>query len=163
MTHSFRLSIYLDFTDSTDFYRKIHLFFCSSKNENWFHANSEFVDNWVASEIRRIKQFIITFQKKIKKSYLFFKTHFNVICQIMVREGLQLTSWNLASDKYTDERFWLTGKIWLFRSFHGNMNDYNEPHDLSNQKNPSVSSWDSWVKVSYLSWIPSSLQHSLFH
>ena len=35
-------------------------------------------------------------------------------------------------------------------------------HGLSNQKNPSVSSWDSWVKVSYLSWIPSSLQHSLF-
>ena len=40
MTHSFRLSIYkkinilLDFTHSIDFYRKIHLFFCSSKNEN---------------------------------------------------------------------------------------------------------------------------------
>ena len=41
-----------------------HLFFCPSKNENWFHANSEFVDNWVASESRRIKQFVITFQKK---------------------------------------------------------------------------------------------------
>ena len=46
-----------------------------------------------------------------------------VICQIMARERLQLTSWNLASEKYTDERFWLTGKIWRFRSFHGNMND----------------------------------------
>ena len=33
-------------------YRKIHLFFCSSKNENWFHPNSEFVDNWVAIESR---------------------------------------------------------------------------------------------------------------
>ena len=39
---------------------------------------------------------------------------------------------------------------------------HNELHGLSNQKTPSVSSWDSWVKVSYLSWIPSSLQHSLF-
>ena len=39
---------------------------------------------------------------------------------------------------------------------------HNELHDLSNQKNSSVSSWDSWVKVSYLSWIPSSLPHSLF-
>ena len=27
------------------------------------------------------------------------------ICQIMVRERLQITSWNLASEKYTDERF----------------------------------------------------------
>ena len=50
-----------------------------------------------------------------------------VICQIMAREGLQLTSWNLASKKYTDEKFWLTGKIWLFRSFHGNMNDWTQP------------------------------------
>ena len=37
---------------------------------------------------------------------------------------LQLTSWNLASEKYTDERFWLTGKIWRFRGFHGNMKDW---------------------------------------
>jgi len=50
-----------------------------------------------------------------------------VICQIMAREGLQLTSWNLADEKYTDERFWLTGKIWHFRSFHGNMNDWIQP------------------------------------
>ena len=47
-----------------------------------------------------------------------------IICQIMARERLQLTSWNLASEKYTDERFWVTGKIWCFRSFHGNMNDW---------------------------------------
>ena len=33
-----------------------------------------------------------------------------VICQIMARERLQLTSWSLASEKYTDERFWLTIK-----------------------------------------------------
>ena len=50
-----------------------------------------------------------------------------VICQIMAREGLQPTSWNLAVEKYTDERFWLTGKIWHFRSFHGNMNDWIQP------------------------------------
>ena len=79
MTHSFRLSIYLDFTDSTDFYRKIHLFFCSSKNENWFHENSEFVDNWAAIESRGIKQFTITFfKKKIKTNIIFsLKPAFN--------------------------------------------------------------------------------------
>ena len=37
-----------------------------------------------------------------------------VICQIMAREGLQLTSWNLASAKYTDERFCLTVKFDIF-------------------------------------------------
>ena len=47
-----------------------------------------------------------------------------VICQIIARERLQVTSWNLASEKYTDEKFWLTAKIWRFRSFHGNMNDW---------------------------------------
>ena len=81
MIHSFLLSINLDFTDSIDLYRKIHLFFCSSKNENWFHANSEFVDNGVsvAIESRRIKQFIITFLiKSLKKSYFSFKTRFKV-------------------------------------------------------------------------------------
>ena len=50
-----------------------------------------------------------------------------VICQIMARKRLQLTSSNLASEKYTDERFWLAGKIWRFRSFHGNMNDWIQP------------------------------------
>ena len=34
-----------------------------------------------------------------------------VICQIMARERLQLRSWNLTSEKDTDERFWLTGKF----------------------------------------------------
>ena len=47
-----------------------------------------------------------------------------VICQIMAREGLLLTSWNLESGKYIDERFWVTGKIYHFRCFHGNMNDW---------------------------------------
>ena len=50
-----------------------------------------------------------------------------VICQIMARARLLLTSWNLASEKCTDERFWLTGKNWRFRSFHGNMNDWIQP------------------------------------
>ena len=47
----------------------------------------------------------------------------HVICQIMARERLQLTSWNLAVEKYTDKRFWLTGKMWRFCSFRGNMNN----------------------------------------
>ena len=50
-----------------------------------------------------------------------------VICQIMARERLQLTSWNLAGGKHIDKRLWLTGKIWRFRSFHGNMNDWIQP------------------------------------
>ena len=56
------------------FYLKIHLFFCSvsSKNENWFHANSEFVDNGIAIESRRIRQFIITLLKKKFKKILYF-------------------------------------------------------------------------------------------
>ena len=44
--------------------------------------------------------------------------------EIMAREGLQLTSWNLANLKYVDEKFWLAGRIWHFRCFHGNMNDW---------------------------------------
>ena len=71
MTHSFRLSIYLDFTDSIDLYRKIHVFFCSSKNENWFHANGEFADNGVPIESRKIKQFIITFLVKSLNNLIF--------------------------------------------------------------------------------------------
>ena len=45
----------------------------------------------------------------------------------MAREMMQLTSWNLANEKYADERFWLTGKMLRFRSFHGNMNDLIQP------------------------------------
>ena len=50
------LSFRWEFTDFIDLYQKIHLFFCSSKNKNWFQAKSEFVDNWVAIESQRIKQ-----------------------------------------------------------------------------------------------------------
>ena len=45
----------------------------------------------------------------------------------MARKRLQLISWNLASEIYTDEVSWLTGKMWRFRSFHGNMNDLMQP------------------------------------
>ena len=70
----------LSFIDLSRFYRfhrfylKIHLFFCSvsSKNENWFHANSEFVDKGIAIESRRIRQFIITLLKKKFKKILYF-------------------------------------------------------------------------------------------
>ena len=54
-----------------------------------------------------------------------------VICQTMARERLQLTSWNLESETYTDEKFWLTGEIWGFRSFHGNMNDWIQPYNFT--------------------------------
>ena len=37
-----------------------------------------------------------------------------VICQITARERFQLTSWNLAGEKFTDERLWLTGKFDVF-------------------------------------------------
>ena len=50
-----------------------------------------------------------------------------VICQIMATERLQLTSWNLAIEKYTDERSWLTDKMWRLWSCHGNMNDWIQP------------------------------------
>ena len=70
MTHSFRSSIYLDFTDSIYFYREMQLFFCTSKNENWFYANSEFVDNCVAIESLRIKNYY-HFQKKVEKKLIF--------------------------------------------------------------------------------------------
>ena len=49
----------------------------------------------------------------------------------MARERLQLTSWNLANENYTSETFWLTGKIWRFRSFHGNMNDWIQPQNFT--------------------------------
>ena len=82
MTHLLRLSSYLDFTDSIDLYWKKHLFFYSSKNEKCFHANSEFVskfvDNWVAIESQRIKQYYYFFKNESKKCFLFSTTHFKV-------------------------------------------------------------------------------------
>ena len=58
-----------------------YLFICSSKNENWFHANSKLVDNSVATESRRIKQsslFKKNLLKKSEKSDLFFTTGFKI-------------------------------------------------------------------------------------
>ena len=70
----------------------------------------------------RVTKIVITVLKVAEHSFGSLWVH--VICQITAREGLHLTSWNLASEKYTDERFWLTGKIWHFHSFHGNMNNW---------------------------------------
>ena len=58
----------LIFIDFIDLYRKIHPFNCSSKNENWIHAKSTFIDKWVAIKSRRIKQLSL-----FENSYLFFK------------------------------------------------------------------------------------------
>ena len=70
MTHSFRLSIYLDFTDSIDFY-SVH-----PKMKNDFMQTVNLLSIEGAIEGRRIKQFIdfiITFLiKSLKKSYLLF-------------------------------------------------------------------------------------------
>ena len=60
----------------------VERYICSSKNENWLHASSKFVDNWVAIESRRIKQLSLfnkIFLKKPEKSYLFFKTRFKIL------------------------------------------------------------------------------------
>ena len=69
------------FTDFIDLHRKIYLFICSSKNENWFHAGSKFVDNWVAIDSGRIKQLSL-FKKiflKILKNLVFpTKTRFKI-------------------------------------------------------------------------------------
>ena len=73
--------------DLTRFYR-FHRFILEDTSvllfKNWFHSNSEFVDNGVSAAIesRRIKQFIITFLiKSLKKSCVFFKTRFRVFWQ----------------------------------------------------------------------------------
>ena len=61
------LVVFIDLSRFNQFHRFLsedNLLFCSFKNENWFHANSGFVDNWVAIESLRINQFIITFEKK---------------------------------------------------------------------------------------------------
>ena len=58
----------LIFIDVIDLYRKIHPLNCSSKNKNWIHAKSTFIDKWVAIKSRRIKQLSL-----FENSYLFFK------------------------------------------------------------------------------------------
>ena len=34
-------------------------YICSSKNENWIHANSKFIDNWVAIKSQRTKHLLL--------------------------------------------------------------------------------------------------------
>ena len=75
MTHSFLLSVYLDFIDPIDLY----LFFCSSKMKTDFMQTVNLLT--IKLQFRGIKQFIIIFLKKkrsLKKSDLFFKTPFQV-------------------------------------------------------------------------------------
>ena len=58
-----------------DLYRKIHLFFCSSKNENWFHANRMTIE--LQLRVERSNNLLSLFKKKkLKKSYLFLNTRF---------------------------------------------------------------------------------------
>ena len=68
-----------------------------------------------------------TFRLKVAEHSFGSLLVYAINCQIMARERLQLTDWNLVNEKYTDERFWLTGKMWRFQSFHGNMNDWIQP------------------------------------
>ena len=75
------------------------------------------ISSWPASKLLAVKV----------AKHSFGSLWLYVICQIMARERLLLTSWKLASEKCTDERFWLTGKNWRFPSFHGNMNDWIQP------------------------------------
>ena len=51
------------------------------------------------------------------------------ICHLLNHGNRKVAAYKLklASEKYTDERFWLTGKMWRFRCFHGNMNDWIQP------------------------------------
>ena len=61
----------VSFIDLSRFYRfhRFHLLLIQKWNR--FHANSEFLDNWVAIESQRIKQFIITFKKNCLKKHIF--------------------------------------------------------------------------------------------
>ena len=52
---------------------------------HWIHANSKFIDNWVAIESQMIKRLslccftdIINYKEIFKKSHLFFKTRFEI-------------------------------------------------------------------------------------
>ena len=50
-----------------------------------------------------------------------------VICQSWQEKGRSSQAVSFASEKYTDEIFWLMSKMWRFRSFHGNMSDWIQP------------------------------------
>ena len=69
MTHSYRLSIYLDFTDSIDFYCKINLTVLPKKKTDFMQTV-----NLLTIELElRVKE-----SNNFKKSYLFCKTRFKV-------------------------------------------------------------------------------------
>ena len=59
----------------------------------------------------------------------------------------QEKGWNLASEKYIDERFLLTGKIWRFRSFRGNMCDWIQPLNLTSISLRKIRSLDFPVNL----------------
>ena len=63
--------------------------------------------------------------------------------------------------KYTDERVWLTGQVWRFRNFHGNMNDWIQPMtclpprsvqstDRNKRKIMQLCLWHVWMYRSQL-------------
>ena len=107
----------------------------------WFylHENKKWLSDQRIRALPRFKTEAWTLDTEIAYSFTFQKSHFKVaehsfgslwvyaICQIMARERSQLTRWNLASEKYTDKRFWLMDKMWRFRCFHGNMDYWIEP------------------------------------
>ena len=83
MTHSFRLSIYLDFTDSIDFYRKIH---ADSSVHPKMKTDFRETLNLLTIELQlrvegsnNLLSLLITFlNKSLEKPYLFFKIRFKV-------------------------------------------------------------------------------------
>ena len=51
--------------------------------------------------------------------------HSLAVCEcISFAKSWQEKGCSSQAEKYTNERFWVTGKIWFFHSFHGNMNDW---------------------------------------
>ena len=81
MTHSFRLSIYLDFTDSIDF---IGRYICSSvpsypQMKNDFMQTVNLLTIKLQLKVEGSNNLLSRLKKKsLKKSYLFFKTRFEV-------------------------------------------------------------------------------------
>ena len=81
MTHSFRLSIYLDFTDSIDFTWR---YICSSvpshpKMKTDFMQTVNLLTMELQLKVEGSNNLLSSLKKKsLKKSYLFFKTRFEV-------------------------------------------------------------------------------------
>ena len=121
--HSFNLWQFFHLGNSLSVISHQNVSFLWWCNER-FHAMKPFSYHFIGKK----NPFRMSTKHSIKVAEHSFNSLWSyVICKIMARERLQLTSWNLESEKYTDERFWLTGKMWRFRSFHGNMNDWIQP------------------------------------